>query len=112
MKRFSEFLRIIVFFWRSRLSIDAKKKEKDGEKIECAHTRWRVRKDALLDLSVACAIFVSWGVGGWGVGYPLHLDHSIAFYAGGFMSNYLSHFEVMRVFIEHNEHFEIQGIDQ
>ena len=36
MKRFSEFLRIIVFFWRSRLSIDAKKKEKDGEKIECA----------------------------------------------------------------------------
>lgn len=44
--------------------------------------------------------------------YPLHLDHSIAFYAGGFMSNYLSHFEVMRVFIEHNEHFEIQGVDQ
>ena len=66
MKRFSEFLRIIFFFWRSRLSIDAKKKEKDGEKIECAHTRWRVRKDALLDLSVACAIFVSWGVGGGG----------------------------------------------
>lgn len=52
--------------------------------------------------------------GGWGggVGYPLHFDHSIAFYAGGFMSNYLSHFEVMRVFIEHNEHFEIQGVDQ
>ena len=26
--------------------------------------------------------------------------------------NYLSHFEVIRVFIEHNEHFEIQGVDQ
>ena len=48
------------------------------------------------------------GSGGGGVGYLLHLDHSIAFYAGGFMSNYLSHFEVMWVFIEHNEHFEIQ----
>lgn len=56
--------------------------------------------------------FVGSGGGGGGVGYPLHLDHSIAFYAGGFMSNYLSHFEVMRVFIEHNEHFEIQGVDQ
>lgn len=55
--------------------------------------------------------FVGSGEGG-GVGYPLHLDYSIAFYAGGFMSNYLSHFEVMRVFIEHNEHFEIQGVDQ
>lgn len=99
-------------FLAIKTEIDAKKKEKDGEKIECAHTRWRVRKDALLDLSVACAIFVSWGVGGGGVGYPLHLDHSIAFYAGGFMSNYLSHFEVMRVFIQHNEHFEIQGVDQ
>lgn len=111
MKRFSEFLRIIVFFWRSRLSIDAKMKEKDGEKIECAHTRWRVRKDALLDLSVGVRYFRFVG-GGGGVGYPLHFDHSIAFYAGGFMSNYLSHFEVMRVSIEHNEHFEIQGVDQ
>lgn len=110
MERFSEFLRIIFFFWRSRLSIDAKKKEKDGEKIECAHARWRVRKDALFDLSVGVRYFRF--VGGGGVGYLLHLDHSIAFYAGGFMSNYLSHFEVMRVFIEHNEQFEIQCVDQ
>ena len=57
-----------------------------------------------------CALFSFRG--GWGVGYLLHLDHSIAFYAGGFMSNYLSHFEVMRVFIEHNEQFEIQCVDQ
>ena len=66
MKRFSEFLRIIVFFWRSRLSIDAKIKEKDGEKIECAHTRWRVRKDALLDLSVGVRYFRFVGGGGGG----------------------------------------------
>ena len=51
--------------------------------------------------------------GGGGVWYPLHLDHSIAFYAGAFMSNYyFSHFQVMRVFIEHNEQFEIQCVDQ
>lgn len=56
-----------------------------------------------LDLSV--------GVQGGGGGYPLHLDHSIPFYAGGFMNSYFRHFEVMRVFIEHNEHFEIQGVD-
>ena len=52
----------------------------------------------------------SWGGGGGG--FPLLLALSFAFFAGGFMSNYLSHFEVMRVFIEHNEHFEIQGVDQ
>ena len=52
------------------------------------------------------------GGGGGGGGYPLHLDHSIPFYAGGFMNSYFRHFEGMGVFIEHNEQFEIQGVDQ
>lgn len=60
----------------------------------------------------ACAILVSLGRGGGRARYPPHLNHSIAFYGGGFMSNYFSHFEVMRVFIEHNEQFEIQCVDQ
>ena len=71
-------------------------KRKDGEKIKFTHTRWC----ALLDLSVGVRFF------------PPHLDHSIAFYAGGFISNYFSHCEVMKVFIEHNEQFEIQCVDQ
>lgn len=87
MKRLSEFLRIIVFF--------------------CWHTHIRDGARGKTHSSISV------GVRGGGGGYPLHLDHSIAFYAGGFMSNYyFSHFQVMRVFIEHNEHFEIQGVNQ
>lgn len=111
MKRFSEFLRIIVFFWRSRLSIDAKKRKRRRENRVRAYAMAREERRTPRSLRRVC-YFRFVGSGGGGVGYPLHLDHSIAFYAGGFMSNYLSHFEVMRVFIEHNEHFEIQGVDQ
>ena len=104
MKRLSEFLRIIVFFWRLRLSIDAKKKRRRGNRV---HTYAMAREERPpLDLSVG--VRGRWGGGG----YPLHLDHSIPFYAGGFMNSYFRHFEVMRVFIEHNEQFEIQGVDQ
>jgi len=87
MKRFSEFLRITIFFWRSRLSIDAKKKEKT-ERKSSAHIRDGTRGKTHSSISPsACE------GGGGGGGYPLHLDYTIAFYAGGFMNNYFSHFE-------------------
>ena len=64
MKRLSEFLRIIVFFWRLRLSVDAKKKRRRGNRV---HTYTMAREERpLLDLSVGVRVG-----GGGGIPYNL-----------------------------------------
>ena len=54
MKRFSEFLRIIVFFWRSRLSIDAKKRKRRRENRVRAYAMAREEKRTPRSLRRVC----------------------------------------------------------